>query len=253
MKNSEKRKMQEAFLKKAGPNATTLKAMMDTLSDVAFYMKDAEGRVMALNRRNCDLCNIHDEMDAIGLRSDELFPGPLAQSYISGDDTVKKTGRPIVKHQEVHAPDRSNASYVKSIFPLFDRKGTVIGTTCVYHKVPLIDGSPDWHGTLKPVTEFINAHYTENITLAKLASLAGTSTTNLRILFARTFGMPPSRYITTIRINAALKLLETTDKLVSEIAEKCGFYDQSHFEKMFKRERGITPGEYRRRPPRSAS
>ena len=67
MKKSERRMMQSAFLKKAGPNAATLKAMMDTLSDVGFYMKDTEGRIMALNRRNCELCNIHDEMDAIGL------------------------------------------------------------------------------------------------------------------------------------------------------------------------------------------
>ena len=38
---------------------------------------------------------------------------------------------------------------------------------------------------------------------------------------------------------------------IDDIAEKCGFYDQSHFEKAFKRERGVTPGEYRRRAPLS--
>ena len=54
------------------------------------------------------------------------------------------------------------------------------------------------------------------------------------------------RYLTTIRLNAVRKLLETTDKLVSEIAAETGFFDQSHLTKIFKRERGITPGEYRR-------
>ena len=136
---------------------------------------------------------------------------------------------------------------MRSIFPLLDRKGKIIGTTCIYHTAPQVDGSNDWHGMLKPVTEFINTHYADNITLAQLASLVGISTARFRLRFSRTFGISPSRYITTIRINAARRLLETTDKLVSEIAEKCGFYDQSHFTKIFKRERGITPGEYRSR------
>jgi AraC-like DNA-binding protein len=42
-------------------------------------------------------------------------------------------------------------------------------------------------------------------------------------------------------------MLEETDKLISDIAGESGFYDQSHFTKTFFRERGLTPGEYRRR------
>ena len=65
MTRREKKKLQSDFLRKAGPNAATFKAVMDALPEVAFYMKDAEGRIMALNRRNCDICNIHDELDAV--------------------------------------------------------------------------------------------------------------------------------------------------------------------------------------------
>ena len=57
----------------------------------------------------------------------------------------------------------------------------------------------------------------------------------------------PGAYITTIRINKARKLLSESNKTISDIAEECGFYDQSHFTKIFKRMRGITPGGYRRR------
>ena len=66
MTRREKKKLQSDFLRKAGPNAATFKAAMDALPEIAFYMKDAEGRIMALNRRNCDICNIHDELDAVG-------------------------------------------------------------------------------------------------------------------------------------------------------------------------------------------
>ena len=48
------------------------------------------------------------------------------------------------------------------------------------------------------------------------------------------------------RINAARKLLETSNMLISDIAQECGFYDQSHMTKAFKTVRKTTPGEYRR-------
>jgi AraC-like DNA-binding protein len=239
--------MQADFLKAAGPNAATFKAMMDVLPDVAFYMKDAEGRIMALNRRNCDICNIHDELDAIGLRSSDIFPLPLAQSYIANDKIVQKTRRPLINFRNPHAADWSNDNIVGNIFPLFDQAGMFIGTLCIYNQSPLVDGAPDWHRILKPVTEYVAAHYAEDITLDRLAQLVGTSPVNFRRQFARTFGISPGRYITTIRLNAVRKLLETTEKLVSEIAAETGFWDQSHLTKLFKRERGITPGEYRRR------
>ena len=247
MTRREKKKLQSDFLRKAGPNAATFKAAMDALPEVAFYMKDAEGRIMALNRRNCDICNIHNELDAIGQHSDDIFPFPLAQSYIEHDETVRNTRRPLLNQRDQHAADKSADPLEKSVFPLFDRRGNLIGTTCIYYKLPPVDGAPDWHGRLKPVTDFIDGHYAEELTIERLAAMVNTSPANFRRMFTLTIGTSPGRYVTTIRLNAARKLLETTDKLVSEIAVETGFWDQSHLTKLFKRERGTTPGEYRRR------
>ncbi|MBR1587154.1 MAG: helix-turn-helix transcriptional regulator [Kiritimatiellae bacterium] len=97
------------------------------------------------------------------------------------------------------------------------------------------------------MTEYIGARYAEDIPLEMLARMVSTSLTNFRRQFTRTFGISPGRHITTIRLNAARRLLESTDKLVSEIAVETGFRDQSHLTKTFKRFRGITPREYRRR------
>ena len=55
----------------------------------------------------------------------------------------------------------------------------------------------------------------------------------------------PSRYLASLRVNRARHLLETTDLSISDIAQTCGFYDHSHFVRVFRRERGVTPGEYR--------
>ena len=134
-----------------------------------------------------------------------------------------------------------------SLTPLFGQHGEIIGTTCIYYTLPPVDGAPDWHGRLKPVTEFIDGHYAEELTIERLAAMVNTSPANFRRLSTLTIGTSPGRYLTAIRLNAVRRLLETTDKLVSEIAAETGFWDQSHLTKIFKRERGVTPGEYRRR------
>lgn len=57
----------------------------------------------------------------------------------------------------------------------------------------------------------------------------------------------PSNYIQLTRVNAARELLERSTRLVSDIAQAVGFYDQSHFSRVFKRFRGQTPHQYRLR------
>ena len=246
MNERDRRQMQKAFLRKAGPNAETFKNMMELAPGIAFYMKDAEGRIMAMNKQNRDNCNIRDEMDAIGLRSDDLFPSVLAKSYMELDQTVLRTGEPLVNHPTHHNADRSIDKHVKNLFPLRDGSGRIIGTTCIYYTNPSATDTPDWHGRMKSVTGWIAEHYAEHISLSQLAKKVGTSEPNFRRQFSHIFGISPGRYLTTIRLNAARKLLETTEKLVSEIAVESGFFDQSHLTKLFKRERGMPPGEYRR-------
>ena len=53
-------KIQREFLKAVGPNAEVMRQMMNCADGLYFYMKDAQGRIMALNRLNCELCNIKD-------------------------------------------------------------------------------------------------------------------------------------------------------------------------------------------------
>lgn len=244
MTRREKERMREEFFRKAGPNAETFKEMMDALPDAGFYFKDAEGRIMALNRRNCDYCNIRDEFDAIGLRSCDLFAGVLADAFMMPDRIVMETGRPLLDYVHRHPADRSLDIHVKSVFPVRDKAGRLIGTAGIYYKRHS-DDAPDWHGRMKAVTDWIAKNYARPVSSARLAEIAQTSEPNFRRQFSCIFGISPGRYVNTIRLNAARRLLEKTDRLVSDIAVATGFFDQSHFTKIFKRERGVTPGQYR--------
>ena len=246
MKTNAKTKMQRAFLAKAGPNADVMRQMMDCANDLYFYMKDADGRIMALNRLNCELCNIRDETDAIGRTSADLFPKAFAKDYMDLDREVLKTGRPVLRRVTEYPADKSFRLMESNVWPLKDGRGHVIGTARVYRVISNGETNTDRYGRMRKVAAFIAENYAKKLQLSELAAIAGMSESRFKHVFARTFATTPGRYVTTIRLNAARRLLEETDDLLADIATATGFFDQSHMTRAFKAIRDVTPGEYRR-------
>ncbi|MDR3543605.1 MAG: AraC family transcriptional regulator [Desulfosporosinus sp.] len=93
--------------------------------------------------------------------------------------------------------------------------------------------------------EYLHDNYLENITLDNLAVVSGVSKFYLIRLFNKTCGISPHGYLMMLRINYARKELRK-DMSIAEIAAGVGFYDQSHFSKVFKQFIGTTPDYYRR-------
>lgn len=240
--------LQERFFQKAGPGIRLLKDLMDTLPTVAFYLKDAEGRIMALNPRNCEICNVHDEFEAIGKRSSDLFPSILAEHYMSRDQQVRKTRKPIIGALNTMTADRSGHPRRVLTFPVLDRHGHVIGTaSAIYRDTRDADVSPrdDW-ARLQPAIRHLEQNYAERTSIAACARLAHMSETNFRRRFKQTLGCTPLEFLTSVRLAAARKLLATTDRSIADIALETGFCDHAHFIRVFRAHRKTTPGAYRR-------
>lgn len=79
-----------------------------------------------------------------------------------------------------------------------------------------------------------------------LASLCSISCVYFRKLFVKKFGMPPLKYVTMQKIQKAKGLIISDFLSFNEIAESCGFTSIYHFSKVFKKETGLTPSEYKR-------
>lgn len=93
----------------------------------------------------------------------------------------------------------------------------------------------------------IDARYAEDLSLDDLAAAADWSTAHLHAEFRRHLDTTPHRYLNERRIRAARHLLITSDQQVSEVAGACGFSSAAVFCRIFRKETGTTPGEYRRR------
>ncbi|MTV40452.1 helix-turn-helix domain-containing protein [Duganella radicis] len=105
-------------------------------------------------------------------------------------------------------------------------------------------------GGLAPVVrrrlaDYIEANLAQNITLGMLAVLACMSEFHLVRMFKVSFGMSPSAWIASRRIEHARVLLKTTDQSLQQIADACGYADLSHFSHRFRAAIGTAPSRYR--------
>lgn len=94
------------------------------------------------------------------------------------------------------------------------------------------------------VKEYLQIHYQENIRLSQLAALVSLSPVYLIRLFKKTTGMSPYDYLLALRTDKARQLLRG-GCTVGEAAGLAGFYDHSHFHRMFYRVTGTTPKNFR--------
>jgi len=93
------------------------------------------------------------------------------------------------------------------------------------------------------IREYLQAHYTERVTLEELEKAVGISRFHLIRLFKKGTHLPPHAYQNLLRINHA-KVELAKRRPIADIAVETGFYDQSHFSRAFVRIVGVTPQRY---------
>jgi AraC-like DNA-binding protein len=94
------------------------------------------------------------------------------------------------------------------------------------------------------VRDYIGGHYAEEITSSRLSSLVSRSPYHVIRAFHQQMGMPPHAYQSALRVAEAQKQLHEGIE-IAHVALACGFYDQSHMNRIFRRVLGTTPGLYR--------
>jgi AraC-like DNA-binding protein len=107
------------------------------------------------------------------------------------------------------------------------------------HQLPL----PDAMEVLKI---YLREHLADQIRIKHLASLVALSPFYFVRVFKAHVGVPPHRYLTTVRIERACELLATSSLSATQICPRVGFTTLSHFTNTFRKHTGLTPIAYRR-------
>lgn len=95
------------------------------------------------------------------------------------------------------------------------------------------------------IVEFITSNYAENITLTDAAKFAYVNPSHLSREFNKKMNCNFRSYLNNIRIEKAKDLLIHSDLSLAEISSQVGFADQSYFNKIFRKQENLTPGQYR--------
>ncbi|MGD9807825.1 MAG: helix-turn-helix domain-containing protein [Deferribacterales bacterium] len=94
---------------------------------------------------------------------------------------------------------------------------------------------------IKKAIEQMNALSSEKLTLDELASNANMSKFHFIRSFREATGITPHAYLNILRIERARRMIFTTDTTIADIATECGFADQAHFTRAYKKIYGTPP------------
>lgn len=107
-----------------------------------------------------------------------------------------------------------------------------------------LGGLAPWR--IRRLKAFVEEHLSQPIRVVDLSAAVGLSATHFSRAFGRSFGEPPHVYLIQRRIDRARHLMLTSDISLSDLAAACGFSDQAHFCRLFRRYTGRTPAVWRR-------
>ena len=95
--------------------------------------------------------------------------------------------------------------------------------------------------------EWIAEHYREHAPVNAMVQLSGLPERSFKRRFQQATGLPPLHYVHTLHIEEAKQMLEAGDEPIEQIAVEVGYEDAGFFGRLFQRNVGLTPAQYRRR------
>jgi len=115
---------------------------------------------------------------------------------------------------------------------------------------PVLDEESDFSGSrlsvmTSMVEEYIRSNYMNDISMSETARAVGYSEPYFCRMFKLQFGQSFTSYLAEYRVEEAKKLLAQPNVNVKEVGVRVGYMDSNYFTKVFKRQEGVNPSEYR--------
>ena len=111
-------------------------------------------------------------------------------------------------------------------------------------EAPRRGGLPNWRA--KRVLTYIETKLGSKIAIGEVADCVALSKSHFSRAFKQSLGFSLMTYVTSRRVERAKLMITSSQERLSDIALACGFADQSHLNRCFRRAVGISPGLWRR-------
>ena len=223
-----------------------LAGLLETLPDIYFFAKDLRGEFVAANTAMLHALGLSHEAEMLGKTDYDVVPAEIADDYREQDRRIHLTREPLRSDIQL-VPDRSGTLtwYLVTKVALLSQKGAVIGVAGLMRDVHSAGAVLGPYKEITPVLHYIMQNYRSQVAVEDLAEIAGMSVRQLERRFKTLFHVTPVVYTNRYRVQKACQALRNSQESVTDVALQVGFYDSSHFVRLFRRFMGMTPTEYR--------
>ncbi len=179
--------------------------------------------------------NVPEDISILGVDDDELLCGISDPQISSIQLEVEQGGYQTCKLLHEMIKGRNNEPFNVSISPLGikERSSTLIHNISDKEVLKLV--------------RHIDANYQTELTMVNLLQMVPLSRRSIEMRFKKATGMTIYQYLLGVRVDNLAYLLSTTDRPYAEIAYEVGFRDFSNVSRTFRKYKGYTPLEYRRK------
>ena len=185
-----------------------LAELFDHATDLAFFVKDAAGRYVAVNESLVKRHGFRHKSEVLGRRPCDICPGDFGTIPSAQDAEVLRTGVPLLDHleQQWYVPQKAVWCLTTKL-PRRDAEGNIIGLIGISRDVRTPIKTRDIPPALVTVLAFFEKNLAEPVSPSSLARQAKLSPPKFARIIRRFFDLTPSQYITQTRIAHASRLL----------------------------------------------
>ena len=112
----------------------------------------------------------------------------------------------------------------------------------------MVQSNISYNKTLQTAIGFITDNWNKDFSVVDLAKKCCVSESTLYHLFQKELGQTPVNFLNSIKINNAIKYLESSNYSISTISRLVGFNSENHFRKVFKSVTETTPSKLKKKP-----
>jgi AraC-like DNA-binding protein/PAS domain-containing protein len=224
-----------------------VESLFDALPDVVFFTKDREGRYVLVNETLVERCGVKHKDDLRGRTVGEVFPAPLGATYAAQDRLVLDSGAELRDRLEAHLYPGGGEGWCLTYKAPLRSGGAIVGLVGISRDLHAPNEQHPEYARLGEAVERVRERFGEPLRVDRIAREVGLSVDRFERLARQVFHLTPRQLLHKTRLEQASRLLLSSRLPISEIAQACGYADQSAFTRRFRATVGLTPRSFRAR------